>query len=344
MGQPLTIVRLSGLKGSFSVQTANEGQVTAPAPRDGAMREAGYEPPQAVADDARYSMETRLIRTLLHAFGNPPIAFHLWNGDRVAPLDSAPVATLHIPDRRTLVRLCTDPDLQFGELYSAGRINVDGSILRMIEELYLGAAEAAQPISLRRRFAQWRHRRPRNTLTGSRENIHHHYDIGNDFYTLWLGDTMAYTCAYYPRPDATLDEAQLAKFEHVCRKLQLRAGETVAAAPVELVLDELSISRYTAALRPAHRLKPLHMLQAEIDGAVARQGIALREGYHFSPHLTLRYHGGDLVHRPIFGFRWVAQEFVLIESFVGLSHYEVHGRWPLRAPEDPQGSLFPPLI
>ncbi|MBO9575850.1 MAG: 2'-5' RNA ligase [Sphingobium sp.] len=124
----------------------------------------------------------------------------------------------------------------------------------------------------------------------------------------------------------------------------LRAGATVAAAPVELVLDELSISRYTAALRPAHRLKPLHALQAEIDGAVARQGVALREGYHFSPHLTLRYHGGDLVHRPIFGFRWVAGEFVLIESFVGLSHYDVHGRWPLRAPEDPQGSLFPPLI
>jgi cyclopropane-fatty-acyl-phospholipid synthase len=74
------------------------------------------------------------------------------------------------------------------------------------------------------------HRRPLNTLDGSRENIHHHYDIGNEFYALWLGSTMAYTCAYFPTPEATLDQAQLAKFEHVCRKVQLRAGDHVVEA------------------------------------------------------------------------------------------------------------------
>ena len=184
------------------------------------MREI-YSQPQVVADDARYSLETRLIRTLMHAFGNPPIAFALWNGDRIAPLGLAPVATLRIPDRRTLLRLCADPDLQFGELYSAGKIDVEGSILRMVEELYLGSAHAGQQISFRRRLAQWRHRRPRNTLTGSRENIHHHYDIGNEFYSLWLGETMAYTCAYFPTPTTTLDQAQIAKIDHVCRKLRL---------------------------------------------------------------------------------------------------------------------------
>jgi cyclopropane-fatty-acyl-phospholipid synthase len=120
--------------------------------------------------------------------------------------------------------------LQFGELYSNGKIDVDGSILRMIEELYVGAAEAAQPMSFRRRLAQWRHRRTRNTLTGSRENIHHHYDIGNEFYSLWLGETMAYTCAYFPTPTATLDQAQLAKMDHVARKVRLNRGERVVEA------------------------------------------------------------------------------------------------------------------
>jgi cyclopropane-fatty-acyl-phospholipid synthase len=192
--------------------------------------EASYEPPAAVADDGRYSLETRLIRTLLHAFGNPPIAFSLWNGEKIAPLGSAPVATLRIADRRTLLRLCTDPDLQFGELYCSGKIDVDGSILRMIEELYVGAAEAGQAISLRRRLAQWRHRRTRNTLTGSRDNIHYHYDIGNEFYSLWLGETMAYTCAYFPTPAATLDQAQIAKMDHVCRKVRLNRGERVVEA------------------------------------------------------------------------------------------------------------------
>jgi cyclopropane-fatty-acyl-phospholipid synthase len=73
--------------------------------------------------------------------------------------------------------------------------------------------------------------RPRlNTLAGSRDNIHHHYDIGNDFYSLWLGRTMAYTCAYYPTAASTLDEAQDAKMHHVCRKLRLRPGERVVEA------------------------------------------------------------------------------------------------------------------
>jgi cyclopropane-fatty-acyl-phospholipid synthase len=100
----------------------------------------------------------------------------------------------------------------------------------MIEELYVGAAEAAQPMSFRRRLAAWRHKRTRNTLLGSRENIHHHYDIGNEFYSLWLGETMAYTCAYFPTPTATLDQAQIAKMDHVARKVRLNRGDRVVEA------------------------------------------------------------------------------------------------------------------
>jgi cyclopropane-fatty-acyl-phospholipid synthase len=85
-------------------------------------------------------------------------------------------------------------------------------------------------MSFRRRLAQWRHRRTRNTLTGSRQNIHHHYDIGNEFYSLWLGETMAYTCAYFPTPVATLDQAQIAKMDHVARKVRLNRGERVVEA------------------------------------------------------------------------------------------------------------------
>lgn len=193
-------------------------------------REPGYDPPPAIVDDTRSSFETRLIRTLMQAFGNPRIEFILWNGERIAPTGTAAVATLRIANRATLLRLCTDPDLQFGDLYSAGKIDVEGDLLRMLEDLYVGAANAGRSISFTRRLAQWRHRRRRNTLTGSRENIHHHYDIGNEFYSLWLGQTMAYTCAYFPTPTVTLDEAQVAKMDHVCRKLRLNAGERVVEA------------------------------------------------------------------------------------------------------------------
>jgi cyclopropane-fatty-acyl-phospholipid synthase len=68
-----------------------------------------------------------------------------------------------------------------------------------------------------------------NTRAISRRNVRH-YDLGNDFYRLWLDDALVYTCAYYERPEATLDEAQHAKLDYVCRKLQLHPGEHVVEA------------------------------------------------------------------------------------------------------------------
>ncbi|MBK9797992.1 MAG: class I SAM-dependent methyltransferase [Holophagaceae bacterium] len=65
------------------------------------------------------------------------------------------------------------------------------------------------------------HRRRRNHVEGSRQNIGHHYDLGNDFYRLWLDPTLAYSCAVFESADQGLEEAQRAKFELICRKLQL---------------------------------------------------------------------------------------------------------------------------
>ncbi|HWK51988.1 MAG TPA: hypothetical protein VNR40_18970, partial [Steroidobacter sp.] len=133
-----------------------------------------------------------MLRALLHAFGDPPVQIALWNGERVQTSATEAVATLHIPNRSTLVRLCRDPDVQFGELYSVGKIQVEGDIGRLIEVLYQGGSHPGHnSISALRRVGQWMHRRPANSLHGSRENIHHHYDIGNEFYSLWLGSTMA---------------------------------------------------------------------------------------------------------------------------------------------------------
>ena len=69
-----------------------------------------------------------------------------------------------------------------------------------------------------------------NTLAGSRNNIHRHYDLGNDFYRLWLDSELVYTCAYFESPSATLEQAQEAKMEYVCRKLGLQPGERVIEA------------------------------------------------------------------------------------------------------------------
>jgi cyclopropane-fatty-acyl-phospholipid synthase len=69
-----------------------------------------------------------------------------------------------------------------------------------------------------------------NNAFTARANVHHHYDLGNEFYRLWLDREMVYTCAYFPTPEATLDEAQIAKMDLVCRKLRLAPGERVVEA------------------------------------------------------------------------------------------------------------------
>lgn len=120
----------------------------------------------------------------------------------------------------------------------------------------------------------------------------------------------------------------------------LRAGAAVAATPFDLTLDLLSGGQRTAALRPTHSVPPLRILQAEIARAMAEQGAAMRPDWRFNPHLTLVYRDGENVSQPTEDFGWAVQEFVLIESLVGLTRHDILGRWPLRAPSEPQLALF----
>jgi cyclopropane-fatty-acyl-phospholipid synthase len=175
------------------------------------------------------SVEGRLLARLLGYLGNPPLEFILWNGEHIVPPGVASVARVQVSNRATLLGILADPQVRFPDAYSEGRLEIEGDLVQLLEAVYHAGRTSPQPSALRR-LVESLHRPHVNTLAGSRENIHHHYDIGNDFYSLWLGRTMAYTCAYYPTPTATLDEAQIAKMDHVCRKLRLRAGETVVEA------------------------------------------------------------------------------------------------------------------
>jgi cyclopropane-fatty-acyl-phospholipid synthase len=67
----------------------------------------------------------------------------------------------------------------------------------------------------------------KNTQAGSRKNIMAHYDLGNDFYSLFLDETMTYSCGIFEKPDSTLRQASVAKYDRICRKLQLTEGDQV---------------------------------------------------------------------------------------------------------------------
>jgi cyclopropane-fatty-acyl-phospholipid synthase len=193
---------------------------------------ASEKAPVKAAEEARAgrSIEARLVERLLSLLGNPAVEFLLWTGERVCGRPGEKLKQLHIKDRGTLFTLFKDSQVGFGDAFSEGRVTIEGDLVAFLETLYQSMPRGSAEQSLLRRFMS-RRRGPRaNTLGGSRENIHRHYDIGNEFYKMWLGRTMSYTCAYYPTPAATLDEAQVAKMHHVCRKLQLQSGQSVVEA------------------------------------------------------------------------------------------------------------------
>ncbi len=177
-----------------------------------------------------YAVERWLLRQLLRAAGNPPVNLMLWDGYEITPPSASPVGRLIFRDRRTLLKLMINPDLQFGELYSSGHLGVEGSLVEVLEAL----TRTLPPLEQRGLLANVLNRlyliKRSNTPARARDNIYHHYDIGNDFYKLWLDGQMVYTCAYFPSPTLSLEEAQVAKLEHVSRKLCLQPGETVVEA------------------------------------------------------------------------------------------------------------------
>jgi cyclopropane-fatty-acyl-phospholipid synthase len=197
------------------------------------------------------TIEARMLRRLLKRLGNPPVEFVLgWSGERISPQGMRPEQQVRIQDRRTLRGLVGNPQVRFGDAYSAGQIQVEGDLIQLMELVYRAAADIEINRSATRRLAQWLYRPRRNTLAGSRDNIHRHYDLGNDFYALWLGETMAYTCAYYPSATATLEQAQTAKMDHVCRKLRIGASDSVVEAGCGWGSLALHIaSRYGARVR-----------------------------------------------------------------------------------------------
>ena len=195
--------------------------------------EISYQSPAAEQRPAfgniMFATEKMLLTKMMREIGNPPLQIVLWNGNIISNHGDSAVARVYIRDRGALLKLITDPELYFGEMYMAQRIEVQGNLLDFLDAIYkalLMRNRSRIGKMLLTHLADAR----RNTLVGSRRNIQHHYDIGNDFYKLWLDQRLLYTCAYFPDQSTSLEDAQFAKMDHVCRKLQLKPGEKVLEA------------------------------------------------------------------------------------------------------------------
>src|SRR5262249_39932009 len=152
------------------------------------------------------ALDRWLVRKGLRMLGDPPVRAVLWDGHEVAASPDPPVARVRLRDRATLLKLLLRPHPGFGDAYSDGRVEGGG-----------GAGAGGGSPGPPSRAARGGGRggggggraggRPPPRATpppSSRATARPHYDLGNDFYRLWLDERMVYTCAYFPAPSASL--------------------------------------------------------------------------------------------------------------------------------------------
>lgn len=156
---------------------------------------------------------------------NGVIAFP--DGDTLRLGKEAPAFTIRFKTNKALLDTMTGFTLGFGEAYLDGAIDLEGSIDEIAAFGYRLAGSGLRPslgATLRILLAQ---ALQRHTRRADAEHVAAHYDAGNDFFKLILDQTLTYSCAYYEDPTDTLEQAQAQKYEHICRKLHLKAGERV---------------------------------------------------------------------------------------------------------------------
>ena len=193
------------------------------------------------------SREFEAARTALELIFGPPeeraFAVQFWNGEVDGANDPTPAFTLVLNHPGTLRRMLHPPfELSICEAFIAGDFDVIGDIeratalesnlrgglsspfrlariTRALLALPVGDTPAPHPVV----------RAPESGAIHTPERdaaaVRSHYDVGNDFYKLWLDERMVYSCGYFTHADASLDDAQKAKLEHICRKLRLSPGE-----------------------------------------------------------------------------------------------------------------------
>ncbi|MET0975162.1 MAG: class I SAM-dependent methyltransferase [Leifsonia sp.] len=214
---------------------------------DPTKRPAGAEVPGAHGSTRKYSLAEVLE---LMAGGRLPLRFTAYDGSSAGPAD-APLGIELTAPRGTTYLATGRGDLGLARAYIAGDLEIHGvhpgdpyDLLKaladdlvfalpsprvMVDVIRSIGVEHLRPIAPPPQEAQPRWRRVgiglRHSKSRDAEAIHHHYDVSNTFYEWVLGPSMTYTCACYPRRDATLDEAQENKYRLVFEKLRLKPGD-----------------------------------------------------------------------------------------------------------------------
>ena len=162
------------------------------------------------------------LKSFLHTFKDESFCVKFWDGDEVKVGENEPLFKIILKKPIPKKDILKSTTLAFGEAYMNGDLEVEGDFSLMLNTV----------LKYKDKFTTDFKGLPKifSNLTSTKkqkEEVTYHYDIGNDFYKLWLDDTLSYSCAYFKNENESLGEAQLNKIHHLLKKLNLREGITL---------------------------------------------------------------------------------------------------------------------
>ena len=153
-------------------------------------------------------------------------SFELWDGE-VIGYGGKPKTTLRIKSAKVPRQLFSKGFLGFGEAYVEGDLEVEGDLQELLRlGLIVQFEEKAFSLWQKMRLLAFR-LKTMDTIGKARGNIAYHYDLTQEFYSLFLDESLTYSCGYFKNEDDSLDEAQRNKYDHIARKLMLSPADTL---------------------------------------------------------------------------------------------------------------------
>lgn len=168
-------------------------------------------------------LEKTFYKSLLSHSFNIPVKVVYWDGKSAVYGDGEPEVTITFKEKLPIRDVTKNASIALGEAYMDGKIEIDGSIQKLITATYESAGSFMRNSKFRRFLPKQGH-----SEKESESDVQSHYDVGNDFYKLWLDDTLTYSCAYFDHGNRDdLTKAQIDKVHHILKKLDPKPGKTL---------------------------------------------------------------------------------------------------------------------
>lgn len=164
-------------------------------------------------------IEKSFFKTFLKNFDDISFKVKFWDGEEVKLGNDESLFRIILNKPLKKKEILTSTSLAFGEAYMKGDIEIEGDMFIVFNELLKCIDKFSTNFSsLTKIFGG------STSVRKQKEEVTSHYDIGNDFYKIWLDDTLSYSCAYFKEGNESLHEAQINKIHHILKKLNLSEG------------------------------------------------------------------------------------------------------------------------